>query len=96
LYVSGVGSALPAVSVAKTVNLCLPGLSFFALYGDEQGFAAFLSSLQVNVAAGSEEKVKVAFVAVVLFFGPLVMVVYGGVVSRATTTSSAPMSIAEP
>ena len=37
---AGVGSALPAASVAKTERVCLPFLSFFNFSGEEQLAAA--------------------------------------------------------
>jgi hypothetical protein len=57
LALAGVGSALPAASVAATVNVCLPRLSFFVFtfFGDLQLFDLPLSILHVNVEPSSEE-----------------------------------------
>ncbi len=62
-----------------TCSLCLPGRSFGVLKGDRQGENRPLSSLHWNVAPASLE-VNLNFGRFLrVFFGPLVIVVSGGV-----------------
>jgi hypothetical protein len=98
-YTAGVGSALPAPSVAKTLNRCLPRLTFSAKVPPSQAWAGLLSSLQVKVeGARLDPKRNFAFtrflVVLTVFLGCPVIVVSGGdVLSKvAVTDLSADMS----
>jgi hypothetical protein len=52
--VSGVGSALPAASVARTANVCEPSASPVEAFGEVQDVNAAPSMLQAKLAPGSE------------------------------------------
>lgn len=82
LNTAGLGSRLPAASIAVTVNLCLPGFSFFTFAGLVHGVAGFLSRAHSNEEPGpDEEKLNFAFFFVDFFFGPLPAIVSGAAVS---------------
>ena len=92
---AGLASVLPAPSVARTLSSCSPWASLLTVVGDEHDAHAPPSRLHSKVLPGSEEaKVKVAAGPRAWLFGPLVMVVSGGVVSPGpgsspvTTTST--------
>ena len=53
--VAGVGSTLPAWSIARTLNVWSPSASVVTPYGDEHAWNAPPSSLHSNVAFGSLE-----------------------------------------
>ena len=79
---AGVGSTLPAASVARTLNTCLPGSRCLYFFGDVQLRHFFLSSLQRNVDRFSEERnLNLARSTLVLCRGRWVIRVCGGVVS---------------
>src|SRR5206468_7081463 len=78
LKLNGVGSGLPAVSVAVTVKAWLPGAK--PLYVTEpllQAAAASLSSWQTKVAPSVAWKVKVAVLLLVMPFGAVSISVSG-------------------
>ena len=78
LYFAGVWSGLPAVSVAKTWNLCLPGSRPLYFAFEVQTSNAPLSSLHSNVEPASLElNLNFAFVFGDFFFGPFSIVVSG-------------------
>src|SRR4051794_6963115 len=63
--------------IAKTLNLCLPGLRFLYLAGDSHRLV-FLSSVHMNVEFSSVEANRnFALVLVVSGFGVLLSVVFG-------------------
>ncbi len=87
---AGVGSALPAVSVAVTVNVWLPSPSAVpSVYGDVQPGSVVASILHLNVAPASELKLNCG---VLLLVGVVigVSVVSGGVVSTRNVLESEP------
>ena len=64
---AGVGSTLPASSIARTLKTCLPGFSFLYFFGDLHGLNGFLSSLHSKLEPASlEENLNLAVVALVL------------------------------
>lgn len=79
LALAGVGSGTPAL-VAVTLMVCLPGFSFFDVYGEVQALAAVESIWHWNVApsAGSDTKEVVGVLSFDFFFGAFVMTVLGG------------------
>jgi len=80
LSLAGEESVLPAASVARTLNLCLPFFSRLYFLGDLQGLNGFLSSLHSKLEPGSEEVNLNLTVCFLVFFGaPLVIVVSGAV-----------------
>src|SRR3954451_21024750 len=77
---SGVGSVLPAASVAVTVKVWSPGASPLSVTGDEHGEYGAPSSVQVYPEAGSEAVNSIwPPVAPVSPEGPAVIVVSGAV-----------------
>ena len=75
-FVAGLGSALPALSIARTLKTCLPGFSFLYFFGDLHGLNGFLSSLHSKVEPASlEENLNLTVVAWVFALGPLVILV---------------------
>src|SRR5215208_8476981 len=81
LRLAGVGSVLPAASVAFTSKVWVPLAKPVYVVGDTQGLVA-ASSLHWKVEFGSEEeKVNVATLLLTVPEGPESMVVSGGVVS---------------
>ncbi len=74
------------------VILCLPQRLNFCLYGEVQGFAFFLSTLQTNVAASVAVKMNFTFCLRSFFLVGLSSSVSGAV----TSSSSTPMSMAAP
>lgn len=81
---AGVGSALPAASVATTANVCAPLASGAVVTGDEHGEYAAPSTLHWKVDPASLEvnaNVAVGVVIVDPSAGPEVIVVSGGVAS---------------
>src|SRR5262249_13222657 len=80
--VAGVGSLLPAASVAVTVKGCAPAARPVSCLGDVHDVGAALSSWHVNVDPVSVEvKLNDAVDAFVSPVGPAVIDVSGGVVS---------------
>jgi hypothetical protein len=72
----------PEASIARTENVCLPSFFTVTLCGDEHGLNGRLSILHSKRApASSTMKRKTALRLAVFFFGPLVIVVSGAVVS---------------
>src|SRR5215212_9538316 len=53
---AGVGSTLPAGSIARTSNVCWPSASGAAVNGESHGANTALSSLHSNVEPGSVER----------------------------------------
>lgn len=90
-YWAGVGSALPASSVAKTLKVWRPFFTFFE-NGEVQDCAGAASSLQVKVPGSSEMNSNVTFFFfffdLTFFFGVLVRVVSGGSVSPGPAVST--------
>src|SRR5215210_4206616 len=79
---AGVGSVLPAASVARTRNVWLPSASAEYAFGLAHGANPAPSSSQAKLEPGSlEANEKLAAVAFVSAGGPKSMVVSGGVVS---------------
>lgn len=84
VVLAGVGSVLPAASVARTWTVCSPASKALRVVGVEQGAQRPLSSWQSNVPPGSLELNEIeALVEFVGFAGPAVIVVAGAV--RSTT-----------
>jgi hypothetical protein len=82
LRAAGVWSTLPATSVARTANVCFPGLTGPTAAGDVHGANAAPSSRHSNVDPGSSaENVNVALGSVTGPSGPDSIVVCGAVVS---------------
>ena len=84
-------SVLPAGSVAATSNLCLPRFTFFAKSPASQA-KSFPSSVQVNDEPGSfDVNANFAFLRfffdLTCFFGFLVRLVLGAIVSGWTTAA---------
>ena len=76
---AGVVSTLPAGSVARTANVCLPGFSFFTFVGEVHGLKSAASRLQAKLAVRSaEENSNVAVLLFDLALGPLSISVSGG------------------
>src|SRR5690348_9970712 len=76
---AGVGSAMPEASTARTCSLCFPRRSFGGLKGGEHGLKGPPSSEHWNETPGSlEVNLNFGRRLVVFFFGPLVIVVSGG------------------
>ncbi len=79
---AGVGSGLPAASLAVTVRVCEPSLRAVYGWGDRHGVAAAPSSLHWNVEPASlDENVNVALALLTRVEGPLSIDVLGAVVS---------------
>jgi hypothetical protein len=79
---AGVGSVLPALSVALTSNVCGPSARVAALKGELQAANAAASTRHSKVPSGSvEAKLKEGAFLPVGPAGPSAMVVSGGVVS---------------
>jgi hypothetical protein len=82
VYVAGVASALPAASVAATVNVCPPLPRPEYVFGLVQLAAAPPSIVQLNVLPASVEvKEKLAFELLLGLVGFAVIVVFGATVS---------------
>lgn len=79
--VAGVGSMLPAVSRARTVNVCPPSARPLYAWGDEQGPKEAPSRAHSNVAASVAVNSNVAELDATVPLGPDVIVVSGGVLS---------------
>ncbi len=76
--VAGVGSGLPAASLAVTISVCEPSLSAVYCSGDRHGVAAAPSSLHMNVEPASlDENVNVALALLVGADGPATIVGIG-------------------
>src|SRR5215210_7420913 len=83
---AGVGSTLPAKSVARTSNVCAPSASGAVVSGAEQPLQAPPSTRHSNVVpSSSEEKPNVGVVSFVAPAGPESIVVSGGLLSTAKT-----------
>src|SRR5690242_5356192 len=79
---SGVGSTLPAASMARIWILCLPYFSFLSFSGDLHGLNFLdVSILHSKVEPGSLETNFMVVVVLKPVFGFLVKVVSGGVTS---------------
>jgi hypothetical protein len=80
-WVAGLGSTFPAVSVARTANVCAPATTVYCA-GDEQAANAAPSSEHANVASVSVAvNVKLALPLVVVAGGPDAIAVSGATVS---------------
>jgi hypothetical protein len=79
---AGVGSTLPAGSIASTLSLCLPSFSFFAgRNGELHGWNGLKSSWHWKLDPASlEAKLKLGL-RFRVFFGPPVIVVSGAALS---------------
>lgn len=84
LWLAGVASTLPTVSVARTWNVCVPLARRVYVTGDVQLVKDPLSSLQAKVAVSVAVKLKLAVVEPTVPVGPDVIVVSGGVLSTVT------------
>ncbi len=82
---SGVGSTLPAVSVARTWNVCWPSLSAAVVNGDEHDAKLPASTAHWNVDGSLALNWKVGVVLRVAVGGAAVMVVSGASGSGGTT-----------
>jgi hypothetical protein len=92
---AGVASALPAASVAATVNVWLPVARPLYAFGLVQLAAAPPSMTQLNVLPASVEvNEKLALVLLVGFVGFAVIVVFGATVSTLKLTVAAPTFVA--
>jgi hypothetical protein len=92
---AGDASALPAASVAATVNVWLPSASPAYVFGLVQLAAAPPSIVQLNVLPASVEvKEKLALALFVGFVGLVVIVVFGAVVSTVKATDDEPTFVA--
>src|SRR5262245_44879870 len=81
-FTAGVGSTLPAGSIARTLKTCLPGLRRLYFFGDLQVLNGFRSSLHWKVEPASfETNLNLTVRLWVRPGGPLVIVVCGGVLS---------------
>ena len=70
---------MPAASIARTLNLCLPWSRRLTFVGEVQGLNAFWSSLHSKVESGSDElNLNLTLFLSVLFGAPLVILVSGG------------------
>jgi hypothetical protein len=79
---AGLGSALPAWSIARTWNVCVPGPSGGVVNGEAHGVNAPPSMLHSKRDPGSlEVNSKVGVLSLVEPEGPAVIIVSGGVVS---------------
>ena len=79
---AGVGSVLPAVSVARTSKVWAPSVSAAVVCGEVQAANASLSMRHLKVEPVSvESKEKVGVLSLVVPVGPPVIVVFGGAVS---------------
>ena len=75
-------STLPAASIARTLNLCLPWSRFLIVFGEVQGLNFLLANPHSKVESGSEElNLNLTLVLSVLFAAPLVILVWGAAVS---------------
>lgn len=82
--VGGVGSVLPAASIARAARVCAPSASPVSSLGDRHAAQAPASSLHSNVdAASEEENAKLDDAEAVVPEGPERIVVSGATVSRA-------------
>lgn len=82
--VVGVGSVLPAASIARVARVCSPSASPVSSLGDRHAAQAPASSLHSNVdAASEEENAKLDDAEAVVPEGPERIVVSGATVSRA-------------
>ena len=80
--VAGVGSVLPAASMARIASVCAPSASAVSNVGDTHAAQAPASSLHSNVdAACEEENAKLDDAEAVVPGGPESIVVCGGAVS---------------
>ena len=90
LSLAGVGSTLPAASIARTSNVCLPFLRRLSFFGEEQGFHRFLSSLHSKVEWRFEElNLNLTLVFSVLSGARLVIEVSGGAPASTATPGGA-------
>ena len=70
---------MPAASIARTLNLCLPFFRCLSFFGDSQGSKGLLSSLHRKLEPGSEEtNLNSTLRLRVLLGGRFVIVVSGG------------------
>jgi hypothetical protein len=84
---------LPAASLARTWNWCVPTPSPVYVVGDVQAAKAAVSRAHSNVAPASLEKVNVALVLVVVAGGLSPIVVSGAVVSTVIARLAGLMSV---
>jgi hypothetical protein len=82
---AGVGSLLPAASVAVTWNVCDPGSRLLNDCGEPQSSISTSSMKQMYEAGSLEEKVNVAESLLTVPEGPESIVVFGAVLSTVTT-----------
>src|SRR5436309_16088938 len=81
-FTAGVESTLPAGSIASTRKMCLPSLSFDGLNGEVHGWNGPESIWHWNLEPNSLlVKLNPGLRFEVFFFGPLVIVVSGGIES---------------
>src|SRR5690242_2066612 len=92
LHVAGVGSTLPAASVARTWNVCCAAVTVYAL-GLVQAANAEPSRLHSNVAVSVALKVKVTLTLPGALAGPALMSVFGGTVSTVHDTNAAELEL---
>ena len=79
---AGVGSTLPAASVARTAKLWVPAARALYVVGDVHEVKAAPSRLHENVdPTSSDENANSAVVALVVPAGPVTMLVSGGAMS---------------
>ena len=87
-YSAGVASALPARSVARTRNTCLPRDRFVYIFGPAQAVHEWASMLHASVAVVSvAAKLNAALRELVIVAGPEVIVVSGLTVSVAAAAA---------
>lgn len=84
LWLAGVASTLPVVSVARTLKVCAPLARRVYVTGEVQLVKDPLSNLQAKVAVSVAVKVKLAVDEATVPVGPEVIVVSGGVLSTVT------------
>ena len=85
VWIAGVGSLLPAVSVAVTWNVCEPLTRLLKVWGEPQSSISSPSMKQMYETASPDENVKVAESLFTMPEGPESMVVSGAVLSTVTT-----------
>jgi len=83
--IAGVGSLLPAVSVAVAWNVCEPLIKLLKVCGEPQLSISTSSRKQIKEDGSLDEKVKVAESLLTVPEGPESMVVSGAVLSTVTT-----------
>ena len=94
---AGVGSVLPAASVARTSNVCAPSASTAVVNGVLHEPQAPPSTRHSNVEPVSVAvNENVGVLSVVVPVGPAVIVVSGGVVSAGAVTVTVTFAVSEP